>query len=477
MYIVCLGAFLDTLTMRNNNINVVVLAAGKGTRMKSSKPKVLHRVCGLSLLERVIRASAQEGVSRIVVVVGYRRDLVAVEVEKISQKLGVEIVLAHQEVQNGTGGAAQSAMEHLSGDCSDVMIVPGDSPLIKKRSLQELCSVDDALTLLTQKLEEPTGFGRIIRDDNGKVLKIIEQKDCSEEEAKVQEVNTSFYMVRREVLSEALSKLTSNNAQNELYLTDIIEHARASGVEVKAVVSSFGDDLTGANSIVELSRLEAVCQKEIIEKHMNSGVSFESPLSVVIGEDVEIGADTVVGPGVKLTGTSQIGGNVTIEGSCLVNDSKILSETRLRWGCYINEASVGERVVLGPYAHLRPGTELKSEVKIGNFVETKKTLVGAGAKINHLSYVGDAEVGAGANIGAGTITCNYDGFVKAKTVIGENSFIGSNTALVAPVEVGEGAYVGAGSVITKDVPKDSLGLTRAEQKIVSGYAAKKRKGK
>lgn len=472
---------------RRSDLEVIVLAAGKGTRMCSQRPKVLHSVCGRSMVERVARAVA--GVStidpfnkpaRIIFVVGYRAEEVEAEIARLKnldEFQGIELVTVLQSEQNGTGHAVQIAMPQLGSEAQRVMILPGDVPLLCSKTLSLLfTAAPRPLKVMSCEHPEPQGFGRILRNSSGEAYGIVEHRDASEEERQISEINSGIYLVEREFLRRALSSLESNNAQGELYLTDIVSFAVREHLPVGVVLAPSHVELSGANSIAELSALEEIQRKRIIEGHMNAGVTFVSPTQVVVDEGVRIGADSLIGLNSRLLGDTVIGAGVLIEGDGLIVNSTVADGARLLLGCYIEASEIDSGCVLGPYAHLRPGTQLESGVKIGNFVETKKSLLRRGSKVNHLSYIGDAEVGEDANIGAGTITCNYDGVKKSRTIIGAKAFIGSNTSLVAPVEVGQGAIVGAGSVVTKNVPEGALAVTRAEQKNISGWALK-RKGK
>ena len=328
--------------------------------------------------------------------------------------------------------------------------------------------------MLTSCPPNPLGLGRVVRDASNRVLAVVEERDCTSEQRKINEVNTSVYFAKKEFLLKALSSLRTENAQKEYYLTDIISYGVSNGYKVEAVKLSDYRVVLGVNSRLELSRLEKVRREEIVKKFMDNGVTFEDPQVVYIDENVKIGQDCFIGAGTRLKGNTDIAENVIIEGNAVIVDSKISSGSVIKYFSVIEEAEVGRESIVGPFARLRPQAKLERKVHVGNFVEIKKSTLETGVKANHLTYIGDAEVGENTNIGAGTITCNYDGVNKHKTKIGKSAFVGSNTAFVAPVSVGDGALIGAGSVITRDVPADALGLERSELKIVEGWAKKKR---
>lgn len=443
--------------------------------MRSELPKVLHRLCGRSLVERAVRAVAGLKPENILVVVGYGREQVEQDLEQLSQssKLGTKVKAVLQQEQRGTGDAVRSALSELPKNTTSVLIVPGDTPLLTTELLAALTKSTADLSFLTVKHSKPTGFGRIIRDSSGKILAIKEEKDCTEAERGIEEINVSLYLCKPDFLNKAIGSLKANNAQGEFYLTDIVEFAVTGKYSIDGIQTQSFANVAGANSRAELSDLEAIRRGEINREWMDKGVSFEDPARAYIDEDVTIGADSFIGSGARLKGKSSLESNVVVEGDSLIEDSFVGSGTRIKLGCSIETSRLGKNCAIGPFAHLRPGTELADEVHIGNFVETKKAILGKGAKANHLTYLGDTKVGAKSNIGAGTITCNYDGVKKHETIIGEAAFIGSNTSLVAPVKIGDRAVIGAGSVITKEVPNDALGLERSEQTIVKDWSKRK----
>ena len=463
-------------------ICAIILAAGKGTRMKSVKPKVLHTVCGLTLVERTVRAVNKAGINSSLVVVGYGKEEVESELSKVSAELKTEIKTAFQAEQNGTGHAAKIAVDslvsNLSGDFDKVLILPGDMPLVSEEQIKEVISKSNSkLTLVSTKLDDPFGYGRIIKDKNGVLQKIVEQKDANETEKKVNEVNASIYLVDLNFLKIALEKITPNNAQGEYYLTDIVEIAKSESIKTDAICVAPASSVMGANSQSQLRALEKIRREQIVDKFMSEGVEVEDSATAYIDEDAKIKSDTFIGASTWLKGKVEIEVGVTIQGNCRLKNCKIGKNSEIKFGTVVEDSSIESNCAIGPYARIRPGTEIGSDVKIGNFVETKKAKFLEGSKASHLSYIGDAEVGKNANLGAGTITCNYDGVNKHQTNIGSGVFIGSNSALVAPVSIGDGAYVGAGSVVTTDVPKDSLAVARGKQKNIEGWAQRKKTGK
>ncbi|HQH25808.1 MAG TPA: bifunctional UDP-N-acetylglucosamine diphosphorylase/glucosamine-1-phosphate N-acetyltransferase GlmU [Oligoflexia bacterium] len=465
-----------------SRLEVVVLAAGKGKRMRSSIPKALFKVCGRTLLEKALRAAAQLQPQRIIVVAGFGEALMREELKLLLPQnfmTGIELRIARQTEQRGTGDAVQCALGEISPEAQAVLIIPGDTPLITEKSLRPLLELGKPaeLIVLTCRHPEPADFGRIVRDANGAIQRIVERKDCSPAEAAIDEINTSIYLSTPEYLREALSCCKPDNAQGEYYLTDIVDYGVRSGRAVEAAETKDFALTQGANTRFELSLLEQKMREKINRQLMEQGVSFEDPAAAYIDEGVEIEADTFIGAGTRIRGKTRIGSGVVIEGNALIEDAVIEPGCIIKLFSYIQGAQVGKNCHVGPFAHLRPGTVLEENVKIGNFVETKKAMLRSGTKANHLTYLGDAEIGPGTNVGAGTITCNYDGVNKSKTIVGKSCFIGSNTALVAPVTVGDGAYIGAGSTITQDVPAQALGIARGHQRNIEGWAERKEKTK
>ena len=457
----------------NDNLEVVILAAGLGTRMKSSKIKILHQAAGRPIIDYVLDLAADLSPRPPVMVVGYQR-------EQVQKSVGERARFAVQEEQKGTGHAVLMAAEHVDPG-KRVMILSGDVPLTRIETLRRLLDEHDrsgnALTLLTMKPADPALYGRIVRDANGSVLRIVEAKDASDEEKRIAEVNAGIYVFNGEHLFENLRNLRPENAQKEYYLTDLLQVIRDAGHRVGAVIAEDPAEALGVNSRAELATVENEIQRRVVARLMTEGVTFRNPSTVVIDSTVTIGPDTVVYPFVTLEGTTRIGEGCVIDPGVHLNNVTVGDDVHLKTGTVAEDAIIEEEANVGPYAHLRPGTRLGRRVKVGNFVETKKATFGEGAKASHLSYIGDAEIGADVNIGAGTITCNYDGVRKHQTTIEDGAFIGSDSQLVAPVRIGRGAYVGAGSTITKDVPPKALALSRTPQRMVEGWADRKKKDK
>jgi bifunctional UDP-N-acetylglucosamine pyrophosphorylase/glucosamine-1-phosphate N-acetyltransferase len=455
------------------HLDVVILAAGLGTRMKSKTIKVLHRAGGRAIVDYVIDLAAALTTERPIVVVGHQRERVA---EHCSSRADTAV----QEEQLGTGHAVlQTAplLERKPGPRT-VLVLSGDVPLTRLTTLQRLIAEHrrsaNAATLLSMRLDEPASYGRIVRSSSAALEGIVEAKDASPEELKINEVNAGIYVFEESDLFDALRNVSTDNAQGEYYLTDVISILKNRGRGTGAVIADDPVEALGVNSRSELAMVEAELTRRHVEALMKEGVTFRNPSAVLIDPTVSIGADTIVYPFVTIEGNSTIGRDCVIEPGVHLKNVTIGQGVTVRTGTVAEDAILGDHAAVGPYAHLRPGTVLGEKVKVGNFVETKKAVFGKGAKASHLSYIGDAEVGADVNIGAGTITCNYDGVNKHKTILEEGVFIGSDTQLVAPVTVGRGAYVGAGSTITKDVPADSLALSRTPQRNIEDWVKKKK---
>jgi len=455
-----------------DNLEVIILAAGLGTRMKSAKIKILHHAAGRPIIDYVLDLASEICDRPPVLVVGHQR-------EAVQESVGDRARYAIQDQQLGTGHAVMQAAKVLNeSDAKNVLILSGDVPLTRAETLHDLvdqhASEKNALTLLTMQLGDPALYGRIVRDSSGAVVRIVEAKDASDDEKKISEVNAGVYVFDARDLFDNLQRLSTNNAQGEYYLTDLIAMLHTSGKRVGATIADDPIEAVGVNSRADLAVVEAEIQRRVVAKLMTDGVTFRNPNTVVIDSTVTIGADTVIYPYVTLERRTKIGKGCVIEPGVHLDNVTVGDNVHIKTGTVAESATVESEASVGPYAHLRPGTQLGKHVKIGNFVETKEAVFGEGAKASHLSYIGDAEVGADVNIGAGTITCNYDGVNKHKTTIEDGAFIGSDTQLVAPVRVGKGAYVGAGSTITKDVPPDSLALSRTPQRNVEGWATKRR---
>ncbi len=453
----------------------VVLAAGKGKRMKSEHPKVLHPILGRPMLSFVLDAVEKTSPVRIVVVVGFGKE----EIKEKIQSDHIQYVL--QSEQLGTGHAVMCAEEALRDFRGTVVIVNGDFPLIRPETLNSF--IEDhskkaaTLTLSTTTLDNPQGYGRIVRDKRGNILKVVEEKDTSPEEKGIKEINAGLYCVESDFLWRALEHINRDNEQQEYYLPDIVNIAFQNREVVNGFTVSDSDEVLGVNNRAELAKVERIIKNRKNEDLMLSGVTIIDPEVTYISPQVSIGVDTVIYPNTFIYGNTMIGNKCAIGPSVWIQDSTIGGEVIIKFSSYITESEIGNKVTVGPFAHLRPQVKVSSEAKIGNFVEIKKSNIGRGSKVPHLSYVGDAEVGEKVNIGAGTITCNYDGFEKHKTVIEDGVFIGSDTMLVAPVKIGSGATTGAGSTITKDVPEGALAIGRAKQVVINEWKRKPREKK
>ena len=462
---------MTALNASPENLDVIIMAAGQGTRMKSATIKILHTAAGRPIIDYVLDLAAEIGTRPPIMVVGHQR-------EAVQQAVGGRARYAVQEEQKGTGHAVLQAVPLLDG-ARHVLILSGDVPLTRPETLRRLLDEHEqsqnALTLLTMKLDDPAMYGRIVRDSGGAVARIVEAKDASDDEKRINEVNAGIYVFDGRYLIDNLRNLSTSNAQGEYYLTDLLGVLRGAGKRVGAVVAGDPIEALGVNSRADLASVEGEIQRRVVAALMNDGVTFRNPATVVIDSTVTIGNDTVVYPFVTIEGKTTIGSRCVIEPGVHLVDVQVGDDVHLKTGTVAEDAVIANEATVGPYAHLRPGSRLGRHVKVGNFVETKKAVFGDGAKASHLSYIGDAEVGADANIGAGTITCNYDGVNKHRTIIEDGAFIGSDTQLVAPVRVGKGAYVGAGSTITKDVPPGALALSRTPQRVIEGWVARKKK--
>ena len=445
------------------SLAVVILAAGKGTRMKSALPKVLHEVAGKAMVQHVVDAADSLNANNTVVVYGHGGDQVQATVS------GSNLQWAEQAEQLGTGHAVAQAMPAVKEDI--VLVLYGDVPLIRPETLREFveCVDDSTLALMTLTLDDPSGYGRIVRDGQNNVQRIVEQKDATENELGIQEINTGILACTRSFLDDCLPKLSSNNAQGEYYLTDVIAMAVQSGLSVETLQPQFAWEVDGVNDRVQLARLERLYQQAQAESLMRDGVTLRDPARLDIRGSVQIASDVIIDVNVLLEGDVTIEEGVTIGPNCIIRDANIGAGTVVEANSLIDGAVVGDQCTIGPYARLRPGTELADNAKIGNFVETKKSYVGEGSKVNHLTYIGDSQIGKGVNVGAGTITCNYDGVNKFQTIMKDGAFIGSNSSLVAPVTIGENATVGAGSTVTKDVDDNGLAVARGQQRNVANW--------
>ncbi len=460
--------------MQAPRIAVAIMAAGKGTRLKSQIPKVLHEVGGMSLLEHVIRAAISLVAAKdVYAIIGHAAE----RVRAATAPTGVNFVL--QAEQRGTGHALMVAQNALAA-YDHVIVLSGDAPMITPETISQLrdfhLQQHAAMTLLSAELQNPTGYGRVLRRGprSAEVKAIVEEKSASPAQKKIREINSGFYVFDAKELYAHIGKLSTDNAHAEYYLTDMAEVLRKAKRRVVAWKTADAREVLGGNTRAELADIDHFLRMAKCRQLMADGVTVFYPATCVIDADVRVQPDTVIEPYVQLLGKTRIGGNCRIRSYSVIRDSEIDDSVTVRPGCVMEGAHVSGGATVGPYSHLRPGSEIGEGAHVGNFVETKKIKLGKGSKANHLTYLGDAEIGAGVNIGAGTITCNYDGVNKHKTVIEDGVFIGSDSTLVAPVRVGKGAYVGAASCITDDVPADSLAVGRARQIVKEGWTQKKK---
>jgi len=447
------------------NLEVIILAAGQGTRMKSAKPKVLHKLAGKPMLTHVIDTAMNLSASKIHVIYGHGGDQVKEELDHLP-----DVDWTEQAEQLGTGHAVQQVLPKLGENCV-ALILYGDVPLIQQQTLESLIATVNVnqMGLLTTLLENPTGYGRIVRNDKQVIQKIVEHKDANETELLVNEVNTGIMAVQSGNLTRWLNNLDNNNVQGEYYLTDIIEMAVDGDMTVAGTITDDEVEVTGINDKVQLQQMERAYQLRQAEYLMREGVSLADATRFDLRGNCEVGQDVSIDVNVVLEGNVKLGDRVAVGPNVFLKDVEIHSDVVILANSVLEQAVVGSGSQIGPFARLRPETILSENTRIGNFVEIKKTTVGKGSKVSHLSYIGDSELGSGVNIGAGTITCNYDGANKFKTIVGDNAFIGSDTQLVAPVIIGEGATIGAGSTITKDTPNQKLTLSRSKQITIDSW--------
>lgn len=452
---------------------VFVMAAGMGTRMKSDLPKVLHRIAGRPMLHWVVTAARNAGAGRVVAIVGHKAELVKTSLDASFGAGAVDIAL--QSEQRGTGHAVQCALPAVKDESDEriVVILTGDAPLLESQRIAELVAACEGsrsgLALLSTVPPRPMPYGRLVRDAHGKLEKIVEHSDATEEQRRIQDTNAGFYAIRLGHLRRDLTALRADNAKGELYLTDLVAHAAERGGAV-AIDAPFAE-VAGINDRVDLAAVEVAARRRINENWMRAGVTMVDPATTYIDAEAgPLGKDVWLGPNVELRGKTSLGDGVRVDSGSILTDVHVAEYVQIKPYSVLSETLLGPRAQIGPFTHCRPGSRIDEDARLGNFVETKKTHIMAGAKANHLAYLGDASVGAKANIGAGTITCNYDGVSKLQTTIEAGAFIGSDSQLVAPVTVGRDAYVGAGTTVTKDVPRGALALTRVKQVNVEGWA-------
>ncbi|VAW65710.1 N-acetylglucosamine-1-phosphate uridyltransferase / Glucosamine-1-phosphate N-acetyltransferase [hydrothermal vent metagenome] len=444
-------------------LSVVILAAGKGTRMKSSLPKVLHKLANKPLVEHVYDTAKGLGAEEVVVVYGHGGE----QVKEACKHFDARWV--EQKEQLGTGHAVMQAFESLNLN-NNVLVLYGDVPLTQKQTLDTLLQDSEGkIALLCVNLANPSGYGRILRDTNTNVCGIVEQKDATPEQQKIQEVNTGILSCNGETLKRLLNNIDNKNSQGEYYLTDIFERAANEGIEIKTAQPASVDEVEGVNNRLQLATLERVFQRNIADELMMHGVALADPARIDVRGKAQISNDVFIDINVLLEGTVKIGCGTNIGPNCVIINSSIGENVNIKANCVLENAQVENNCEVGPFARLRPQTHLHSNAKVGNFVEIKKSEIGEGSKVNHLSYIGDTEMGKDVNVGAGTITCNYDGAYKHKTIIGDDVFVGSDTQLVAPVNIAKGVTIGAGATITKDVEENLLVISRAPQKTISSW--------
>jgi bifunctional UDP-N-acetylglucosamine pyrophosphorylase / glucosamine-1-phosphate N-acetyltransferase len=458
--------------MPNNDVTIIILAAGRGTRLKSSLAKVLHRAGGRPLIEQVLLACAPLKAKNTVAVVGHQADQVAA----VIQPYGVEAVI--QEPQRGTGHAMQVARRAL-GKARILLVLPGDAPLIRTETLRAMIAAhrdgQAAATILSAVVSDPSGYGRIARKTESTVAAIIEESQLTDDQRELNEINSSIYCFTAEKLWPVLAALKPDNKHRELYLTDVIAVFASRGDTVLAHVAADPREALGCNTRADLAEVDRIFRERKRTELMDSGVSIQLPETVLIDAGVTAGEDTVLEPCVQLLGKTKLGARCTIRTGSVLSDAILGDEVIIEPHSVIFESRVDSNVIIGPFARIRPGCHFKANARVGNFVETKKTVIGEGTKVPHLTYVGDAKIGPKTNIGAGTITCNYDGFHKYPTTIGKGVFIGSDSVLVAPVRIGDGAYVAAGSAVTENVPSDGLAIARGRQVNKPGWASRRRR--
>jgi len=457
-----------------NSLITVILAAGKGTRMNTSLPKVLLALRGRTLLDAVLDTAASLGSGKVIVISGHGAEAVR---STVGERTGnYEVVI--QEPQLGTGHAVSQCLGKLADFEGTVLVLSGDVPNLKPETVKDLALArvesGSDISILTGHIENPSGYGRIVRTPEGKIMEIREQKDLSMDQESIKEVNLGVYAFDAAFLTRELPNLSSDNAQGEYYLTDLAKTAAQSGNGAASHTTGNHSEALGINTLRELSEMEMRMNREYLEKLMDSGVRILDPDRTWIDDTVSIEPDAVIHPTAFLYGQTKIGAGTVIGPGAVITDSTLGREVLIKPYCVITNSSIDDNAEIGPFAHMRPGSDIKTSGKIGNFVETKNAVVGEGSKVSHLTYVGDAELGPGVNIGAGSVTCNYDGFNKYKTIIEEGVFVGSGTMMVAPITLGKGSLIAAGSTLTQDVPPDSLAVARSKQSNKEGWAAARR---
>lgn len=450
----------------NKKVAVIILAAGKGTRMKSSLPKVLHPVLGKSMIYYPVNAALRLKPFEIIPVLSWKKELVE---DYLLNEFGPLFNFAYQKTPLGTADAVRSALSNVSENIDTVIVMSGDVPLVTKETLLNLLAQHKTpLTITTMHINNPSGYGRIVKR-SGNIIKIVEEKDASADEMAIKEVNAGLYCFDIKFLKKHINLIQPNPTTKEFYLTELVSIAVNEGIEISSFFENDSQTFLGINTRVELANVTEILLRKTCEKLMLSGVTIIDPKRVYIETDVTIGSDSIIHPGVTLSGNTHIGEHCVIETGAVIKDTELASNVYIKPYTVIENSKIGNAAVIGPFAHLRPETVIEEKAKIGNFVETKKATIKKGSKANHLTYLGDALVEEGVNVGAGTITCNYDGVHKHFTHIKKYAFIGSNTSLVAPVVIGEGSVIGAGSVITKDVPDNILAVERSEQRHIANW--------
>ncbi|HQA56629.1 MAG TPA: bifunctional UDP-N-acetylglucosamine diphosphorylase/glucosamine-1-phosphate N-acetyltransferase GlmU [Acetivibrio sp.] len=451
------------------HLMAVILAAGEGKRMKSKKAKVLHEICGMPLVKWVYQSVRKAGIEDTVIVVGHKA-------EDVKEKLGDEILYAFQEKQLGTGHAVMQAQDYFANKEGYVMVLYGDTPLVTSDTISDAIRFhkenNNSATVITADLDDPTGYGRIVRSGDGSVLRIVEHKDANDEEKSIKEVNSGMYCFNISDLREALSELNNNNSQGEYYLTDTIEILLKKGKNVRAIKVKDSDEILGINDRIQLAKAGEIIRNRILQRFMENGVTIIDSASTFIDQEAEIGIDTIIYPSTIIEGNTKIGEDCVIGPGSRIVSCEIADGVEVK-NSVVLESSIDSGTKVGPFAYIRPGSKIGKNVKIGDFVEVKKSIIGDKTKISHLTYVGDAEIGKGVNLGCGVVVVNYDGKKKNKTVVGDNCFVGCNVNLISPVEIKDNAYIAAGSTITDLVPENSLAIARSRQVIKEDWVIKK----